>query len=361
MIAMGLKVTRAIAAATLLLALPTLAAPVGETHRIATEPTAVLRDAQHRDTVRVTVWYPASPDAVERKIVIGAPLVPYFEVGSAAPDAPFAPGDGRYPVILLSHGFGSSARMIGWLGIALARAGYVVVAVDHPGNNSVDEKTVAGGLLWWDRPGDLRAGLAAAVRDPVLGPHLDLLRLGAAGFSAGGFTALVAAGARADRMHMIESCRDNPDAADCRPPKEFPVSAEERIATFARPEIAAELEHAADDHSLPAVRAVFAIAPGLVRALNPGSLARLRIPVAILLGDKDAVAPPETNGLAAARAIPHAEPIRLLGVGHYDFLSRCTAAGRLAVPQCHIDLPQAGTHAAAAEAAIRFFGAALKP
>jgi hypothetical protein len=41
------------------------AAPVGETHRVATEPTASLRDAQHRPELRITIWYPAASDAVE--------------------------------------------------------------------------------------------------------------------------------------------------------------------------------------------------------------------------------------------------------------------------------------------------------
>ena len=348
-------------AALLLLASPAWAGQVGEIHRIAHEPTAALRDAQHRDTVRVTVWYPASAEATERNIVIGPPKAPYFEVGSAAPDAPFARGAGRYPVILLSHGFGSSARMIGWLGIALAREGYIVVAVDHSGNNSVDEKTVAGALLWWDRTEDLHAALAAIARDPSIGPHINLQRVGAAGFSAGGFTVLVAAGARADRAGMMANCRDRPDAADCQTPKEFPVSAADRDAVLARPGIAAELAHASDNHALPEVRAVFALAPGLVRALDPGSLARLRIPVAIMLGEKDTVAPPVSNGLAAARLIPNTQLSRLPGVGHYDFLASCTAAGRLAVPQCRIDARQSKTHAAAIEAAVRFFGAALRP
>ena len=42
-----------------------LAATVGERHLIAHNPTAALRDDQHRDTVRVTVWYPAAADAKE--------------------------------------------------------------------------------------------------------------------------------------------------------------------------------------------------------------------------------------------------------------------------------------------------------
>jgi hypothetical protein len=61
------------------------------------------------------------------------------------------------------------------------------------------------------------------------------------------------------------------------------------------------------------------------------------------------------------RVIPNEEFLRLPGVGHYDFLASCTPGGRVAVVQCRIDAPQADTHAAAVEAAVRFFGSALKP
>ena len=93
------------------------AGAVGETHRVTTEKTAVLRDAQRRDQLRVTVWYPATKDAVEQPLVIGPPDKPFFEVGSVALDAPFA-DSGLHPILLLSHGFGGSARIMGWFGIA---------------------------------------------------------------------------------------------------------------------------------------------------------------------------------------------------------------------------------------------------
>jgi pimeloyl-ACP methyl ester carboxylesterase len=81
----------------------------------------------------------------------------------------------------------------------------------------------------------------------------------------------------------------------------------------------------------------------------------MRTPVEILLGDADPVAPPATNGLEAARLIPGATLVRIPGVGHYDFLSECTERGRAVVPLCQIDVPQAGTHRRAIEAAEEFF------
>jgi predicted dienelactone hydrolase len=121
---------------------PACAAPVGETHREATERTASLRDAKHRTELRITIWYPAAADAVETPLVIGPADDPLFKVGAVAANAAFVGDRALHPVILLSHGFGGSARMMGWFGIAMARRGYVVVTVDHPGNNARDEMTL---------------------------------------------------------------------------------------------------------------------------------------------------------------------------------------------------------------------------
>jgi predicted dienelactone hydrolase len=334
------------------------AGPVGERHFQTTDATAALRDAEHRPNVRVTVWYPAAEGAVEERIDLGPPGKPLFLIGAVAPNAAFADTK-RRPVILFSHGFGGAARMMGWFGVPLARAGYVVVAVDHPGNNGVDKMTAAGAILSWDRAQDLRAALDAAKADPAVGPHLDAGRLGVAGFSAGGFTALVSAGAKVDMNRFLAFCADHPTDGVCAPQKEFALSMDDARKALASPELSAEAAHAGDDHTIPGVRAAFAIAPAIVQALPPQALARMKAPVAIILGDADPVAPPETNGLVAAKAIPHAELKVLPGVGHYDFLGECTAAGVALSPLCRTKVPQGPSHQAAIDMALAFFGKTL--
>src|SRR4051794_37498679 len=192
------------------------AGPVGERHLIATDATAALRDAEHHDTVRVTVWYPAAEGVKEERIDLGPPGKPMFTVGQVAQNAAFADAKPR-PVILFSHGFGGAARMMGWFGVPLARAGYVVVAVDHPGNNGVDKMTAAGAILSWDRAQDLRAALEAAKADPEIGRHMDVKRVGVSGFSAGGFTSLVGAGAKVDMNRFLAFCRAHPADGVCAP------------------------------------------------------------------------------------------------------------------------------------------------
>jgi predicted dienelactone hydrolase len=331
------------------------AGPVGERHLQASNPTASLRDVDHRNVVRITVWYPASFRSKEQSLDIGEPGKPLFRVGKAAPDAPF--GDSKLrPVVLFSHGFGGSARMMAWFTTALARVGYIVVAVDHPGNNSADKMTTAGAILFWDRADDLAAALALVESDPIIGPHLDLMRIAVAGFSAGGFTALISAGAKVDLNRFRTFCRDNPSDGVCRPQKEFAVTMDEAEEAWKSPTLAAEADHAGDDHSILGVRAVFAIAPAIIQALTPESLEGIRVPVAIILGNADEVAGPDTNGLVADRDIPFSRLKVLRDVGHYDFLSTCTPAGVATVPICTAKVPQDQTH----QSTIDFARAFLK-
>lgn len=353
-LALGLLAT---AAFDLAVPLQVNAAPVGETHRVATERTASLRDTQHRPELRITIWYPAASDAVESPVVIGPANSVLFEIGAAAAaDAPFAEDGARHPVILLSHGFGGSARMMGWFGTAMAGRGYIVVAVDHPGNNARDEMTLPGAVLWWDRAEDLRSALAATGRDPAIGPRADLSRVGVAGFSDGGFAALAATGARVISSRWYQFCRDNPDDGDCQPNLEFTATFEERAKALAMPEFAAEVARAGEDHTIPGIRATFTMAPATIQALDPASLSGIRTPVYIMLGDADTIAPPRTCGLAAAAAIPNAKVDLLPGVAHYDFLSMYTDAGRAIIPACESAHAQADTHRRAIAAAEAFFG-----
>ncbi|MEP6829997.1 MAG: alpha/beta hydrolase [Rhizomicrobium sp.] len=329
-------------------------APVGERHLAAMVPSAILRDAGHSAGVRISVWYPAAKGARETRIDLGPSGKPFFIEGASAQDAAFADAKLR-PTILLSHGFGGTARMMAWFGLAMARAGYVVIAVDHPGNNGQDTMTVPGAILFWDRATDLAAALKAAKADPVIGPHVDNTNVGVAGFSLGGFTSLVSAGARVDMDKFFAFCRANPKDGICMPQKEFALTMKDAQAALTSAELSGETAHAGDDHRIPGVRAAFAMGPAAVQALTPDSMAKMNVPVAIILGDVDPVAPPATNGLAAAKIIPGVQLKALPGVGHYDFLGTCTEAGKAATPLCTATVSQDKTHKTATDMALAFF------
>jgi len=70
--------------------------------------------------------------------------------------------------------------------------------------------------IWRGCSGGSEGGaLGAARQDPQIAPHLDPRRLGVAGFSLGGFTALLTAGARADIDPYLQFCHDNPHDPTC--------------------------------------------------------------------------------------------------------------------------------------------------
>ena len=359
-----MRTTRSI----LMLLLTTLAGPAmadlpavaGERHGVTTVDSAAVRDAAHRTALRFTVWYPALAGSRESPLSIGPADAPLFEVGRAAQDAPVA--GGRLPTLLLSHGNGGSARMMGWLGTALARAGYLVIAVDHPGNNGADAMTLAGSVLTWLRADDLKAALAAVQADALLGPHVDPSRIGLVGYSAGGFTALISAGARPDMTRLLAFCHAHPDDGVCRPQQEAAAhTMEARQAAAASPELQPHVRHADDDRSIPGVRAVLLLAPAIVQAFAPEQLRAVQLPVVIVQGEADEVAPPATNGNAAAAQLPTATLRALPAVGHYDFLSACTPLALQRLPAlCATTVAKAQTHDVVVSEALRLFGDALR-
>jgi predicted dienelactone hydrolase len=330
---------------------------VGEVHRTTATPSAAVRDAQHRTELRITVWYPAADSAMARPIDIGPPQQPIFHVGSAAIEAPFvADAAGRpRPVVLLSHGFGGTAEVMGWFGIAMAQAGYIVISVDHPGNNAKDQMTVPGAILWWERAEDLKHALDVVSHDQIIGPHVDRARVGAAGFSAGGFTALLLGGARAAPEHLQRFCHAHPDDGICRPQVEFTVAESDAERARQDPPVAALEATAHNEHSLDSVKAVFAMAPALIQGIDPESLRALRPSVTMVAGDADTVAPPATNAQAAARLIPGARLEMVPNVGHYAFLSTCTPNAAASIRVCALAGPQDQAHAVAIKQALELF------
>jgi len=195
----------------------------------------------------------------------------------------------------------------------------------------------------------------------VLAAEIDATRLGIAGYSAGGFTALVAAGARPDVKRLLAFCRAYPADGVCAPQAENPaLTLARRMAAADTPELAPWVAKAGEDRAIPGVDAVFLIAPAMVQAFAPEELEKVTPPVSIIVGAADTVASPATNSDVAASALPKATLTTLPAVGHYDFLSSCTALGQTRVGAlCQVAADKQATHGAAITEATALFDAAL--
>jgi predicted dienelactone hydrolase len=307
------------------------------------------------------LWYPAVPTAETSPQWLGPADSPWFRLGMWAEGAPRA--DGRYPLVVLSHGTGGSSTMLGWLAQALAERGYVVAAVNHPGNNALEPYTAEGFLLWWERARDVSTLIDHLMADPELSVRIDPRHVGAGGFSLGGYTVLALAGARTDPQAFRAFCRSRA-VGICRDPAEFP-------GLFARwgelektdPAFQRASRQAGAAYRDARVRAAFALAPALGPALTSESLRRVSIPVAVVAGELDSVADLDSNAKKVSALLRQAKLTVLPGAGHYSFLASCTDRGREARPELCVDaahVDREAVHRDAAELAIKFFGRTLK-
>lgn len=119
------------------------------------------------------VWYPAT----------GAP-------GSAPKDGA-RPAEGRFPLVVYSHGLGSLPIDHGQVALRLAAAGFIVAAPAYPRTNRNVDRVERADVL--NQPADASAVIAAVLAldrrggDPFAG-HLAPTPVGAVGHSAGGST-----------------------------------------------------------------------------------------------------------------------------------------------------------------------------
>jgi predicted dienelactone hydrolase len=320
------------------------------------------RDARTH-ALRVTIWYPATPDAQEQPQWVGPPIVPFISAGSAARDAEPEAGP-RRPLILLSHGFGGTASDLAWLGTALAAHGFIGAAVNHPGNNGLEDYTPAGYSLMWLRAIDLSAVIDALLADPTFGSRIDPARIGAAGHSFGGYTVIAIAGGLTDPTRLQAFCRSpRADALCAASPDVSELRRQSLQRLSSDPDFQQRYSKAGNAYGDERVRGVFAMAPGLVPVFTPESLGKISIPVAIVTGSADEIVPPASGAEALAKAIPHATLKLFPHAGHFVFLGTCTAAGRVVIRARCIDpdgTDRDAVHAETIRLALDFFAANLR-
>jgi predicted dienelactone hydrolase len=129
------------------------------------------------------------------------------------PNAPLA--DGRFPLVVLSHGLMGHALNQGWLAMRLAENGYVVATVHHPGTSFLDQDPEQRRALW-ERPRDVSRTITAMLDHPRFGHRILADRIAVVGHSLGGYDVAALAGTRLDIEAHIAYCREHQHAADCR-------------------------------------------------------------------------------------------------------------------------------------------------
>ncbi|MCZ8188165.1 MAG: dienelactone hydrolase family protein [Beijerinckiaceae bacterium] len=262
-----------------------------------------------------------------------------FEAGpytiAARRDA--VPAEGRFPVVLLSHGSGGSPFAHRDLASHLARAGFIVVAPVHVGDAAGRTGRRDAGLAPTDRPGQAVQALEAVLKDPRLADRADSARMGAIGYSAGGYTALVLAGATPDFARWPAYCRQSPgNSVLCS-----------QVTETRHPGAGAGAWQPPRE---PRLKALVLIAP-LAMPFGPEGLATLRLPIQLHEATGDTIVPSASNGDTLMRAILPVPQRRRVAGGHHIFIDPCPPAAMARLAELCTDPP--GVDRAAIHAALR--------
>lgn len=301
-----------------------------------------------------TVWYPAAASARQSEWTVAI-----FDAGYNARAAPLAEQPERLPLVLLSHGTGGSAATLGWLAEHLASHGYLVAAVNHHGNTAAEPTPrLEAFLAWWDRPRDVTVLIDRLLADPRFGPRIDAARIGVAGFSLGGYTALATAGVRLNFAQWQRYCAQSPGRCELPPEIASRYTIDDVRRLLDGPSMRDVASRADADYRDPRVRAVLSIAPVLGPAFAADSVAGVRVPLRIVVGDQDDQAPIGLTAQPVAASAATATLRVLPGVAHYSFLARCTVQGRVLAASICADPPgidRAAVHREVADDALRHF------
>ncbi|WP_342359162.1 alpha/beta fold hydrolase [Terrarubrum flagellatum] len=259
------------------------------------------------EKIPVALYYPTQ--APMRPIMVGS-----FTVRATPMAVPEAMTKG---LIVISHGTGGSEFGQSSLAEALARDGYLVAALRHPGDNYQDgslwQKPL--GAYFTERPRQVSRLIDALLADSewkdriatdVKGP-----RIAAAGHSAGGYTVVALAGGRVDLSRIGAHCAK--DAA------EDPISCG-MVRDISEMQAPLALESTAD----PRVRAIVAMAPvGVI--FTEQSLKAITVPALIYAAEKDRWLPPRFHAAWIGQNLPGADYRVIANAWHFAFMNPASA------------------------------------
>lgn len=251
------------------------------------------------------VWYPTH---VQPKPTTMLSII----LMDVARNAPISGND--LPLIIISHGNGGGPASHADLALALANAGYVVVAPMHSGDNYADQSAV-GSITWLtQRNEEIHTAIDYMLDNWEYHDHIDPERIGAYGLSAGGFTVLTAVGGQPDLRIIAKHCAESPEIV-C-----------DLLQSVNSPLLNADSATMEND-SLPDLRIKAAVvaAPGLGFTFVPHGLDNVHVPIQLWSAEDDINVPYATNTKLVREALGslvefHSVP----GAGHLSFLTPCS-------------------------------------
>ncbi len=261
--------------------------------------------------LEIGIWYPS--------LATATPLSMGPTTMSVAINAPIQ--GKNLPLVVVSHGNGGSSLSHFDTAIALADAGFVVVAVTHTGDSYADQSRSLDVMA---RPRHINRAVDHMLSTWSGRTTIDPARIGVFGFSTGGFTALASIGGVPDFSKIGPMCAQYPRDYACQLMAKSPSQA----ATVPTSTVmgVADLR----------IKVAVVAAPALGFTFSPAGLKNVKVPVQLWRAENDVVVPHPRYAEAVRLALPQAPDYQVVSnAGHYDFLAPCSnALAAIAPPIC---------------------------
>jgi predicted dienelactone hydrolase len=316
------------------------------------ETTLHFNDTARKRPLTTEVWYPTT-DTIKIHNTGFAPFVRMETVK----DGKIA--GKKYPLILISHGTGGGRLTLEWLADMLVQNGFIVAAIDHWGN-TFDNKIAIDFVTPWERPQDISFVLSGLLKDHKLGPEIDADRIGAAGFSIGGYTVICLAGAVLD-FEAIKKYTNTPQGQQEINVPEFPGL----IDIFKTGVVEESYKESPKLLKDSRIKAFFAICPAVGQGFISKSQFRdIDKPLYIVDVESDRITPYKTNALHYHQLVPASGYLLIKGrADHYVFLGEAAESVKKEAPVYFVDDPSVDRHAIhqqVGQLAVDFFQDKLK-
>ena len=222
----------------------------------------------------------------------------------------------KLPLVVFSHGTNGWFAAHHDTAVALADAGFVVAAINHPGDSAKDNALSGELSQFVSRPADMIRLIDFVLNDWKDRSVVDPARIGLFGFSMGGYTGLALIGAVPDYARVARGCTAatrfcEQVRSETRKP---PTDARVRAAAIAEPPSGLFTKE-----NLAAIKI-------------PLQFWRVELPTPTVEVDPQGTA-------RIARSLPGISDIHNVPAGHFVFLAPCSPQLAAAVPRICTDVP----------------------
>jgi predicted dienelactone hydrolase len=261
------------------------------------------------------IWYPCA--GKPQSVPLGSLAMQFIDSLQGVKDCPVA--GTKLPLVIVSHGRG------GWFGghddvvQALADAGFVVAAINHPGDNGSDRSQSDSLSVLASRAADIIRLLDFMLNDWRDRAAIDRAKIGFFGFSAGAFTGLVLAGGNPDFRRIAPYCTESRKSLDCE--------------QFRSGDIPSNLPRE------PRIRAAVLADTPLNYMFTREGLAEVQIPLLVWRSELGGGNVDPKNTAITANSLPGKPDIHTVPAGHFAFLTPCSPQFAANLPRLCTDPP----------------------